>query len=287
MEQVIYGDILFVINFSMDFLSLYITALILHRRLRAVRLVAAASIGAFCAVASVFISFNRVYDGIIDIAFSLLICFTAFGRGKILRTGVTFASVTFMLGGCITALYNIVGTGGIFKLVGSDDDTVILSRETGVTSLMIFAAVAGAIAWISFRIISVRKSVKNIDVTVVYGDKSVTLRGLVDSGNLLSEPLGGSPVILTGYSDICGILPDNMKDVFEKAEFDTVKSLMCEDARRVRFIPSCSTGGEKLLIAFLPDSVRINNTDKRACVAVCGDKGHYGECDALVPSGLL
>lgn len=287
MEQVIYGDILFVINFSMDFLSLYFTALILHYRLRPFRLVAAATVGAIYAVASIFVSFGRLCDGVIGVGFSLLICFMAFGVGKILRHTVIFAAVSFMIGGCITALYNIIGTGGIFKLVGGDDETVILSRETGVTSFMIFTAVAGVIVWLSFRMLSVRRSVKNVDVTVVYDGKTVTLRGLVDSGNLLSDPLGGSPVILTGYNDICNILPDDMKTVFENSALDTVKGLMREDARRVRIIPSRSVGGEKLLLAFLPDVVRINEKDMRACIAVCGDRGCYGECNALVPSGLL
>ena len=46
MEQVVYGDVLFIINFSMDFLSLYVTAKFIHLRLRLVPAIAAAAIGA-------------------------------------------------------------------------------------------------------------------------------------------------------------------------------------------------------------------------------------------------
>ena len=61
MEQVVYGDVLFIINFSMDFLSLYVTAKFIHLRLRLVPAIAAAAIGAVYGVAACNFGRKRAY----------------------------------------------------------------------------------------------------------------------------------------------------------------------------------------------------------------------------------
>ena len=66
MKQTLYGDVLFLVNFSMDFLTLYITALILHRSVKKRRFVlyrfrgkAACSV---CAVLRHGVSARRGHD---------------------------------------------------------------------------------------------------------------------------------------------------------------------------------------------------------------------------------
>ena len=54
MKQTLYGDVLFLVNFSMDFLTLYITALILHRSVKKRRFVLSAAIGGVYGVAACF-----------------------------------------------------------------------------------------------------------------------------------------------------------------------------------------------------------------------------------------
>ena len=55
MEQVIYADVLFAVNFSMDFLSLYLTGKVFRARMRPVPLTLAAGIGALYGTASLFL----------------------------------------------------------------------------------------------------------------------------------------------------------------------------------------------------------------------------------------
>ena len=98
-------------------------------------------------------------------------------------------------------------------------------------------------------------------VTLTRGGKTVTLRLLHDSGNLLTDPLTGESVPVIGQSALRALLPE------------------CEEGY---ITLSCTTaGGSGTLRAFYCDSVRVNGRDLgRRLVAVSpdiyGDSGFQG-----------
>ena len=55
--EYIYGDVLFVINFCMDFLSLYISGKLMHMKMSRLRLIIAATAG------GIYISFGHRGEG--------------------------------------------------------------------------------------------------------------------------------------------------------------------------------------------------------------------------------
>ena len=110
-ERIIYGDVLLVINFSMDFLSLYITARIMHIKLNSFRITLSAVIGALYSLLIISISTKAIVSGVLSIAFSFLMCFIAYGKFKIARyikNTIVFYIVNFALGGGITAICNLL-----------------------------------------------------------------------------------------------------------------------------------------------------------------------------------
>ena len=56
MEQIIYADVLFIVNFSMDFLALYITSKILHHDCHFLPMTLSAGLGALYGVVSLIMS---------------------------------------------------------------------------------------------------------------------------------------------------------------------------------------------------------------------------------------
>lgn len=104
---------------------------------------------------------------------------------------------------------------------------------------------------------------------------------LVDSGNLLCEPLGGHPVLLAK--------PEALENLFgdKKIEFDAgnISALGTDLARRVRFVPAKGVGGEKLLVGFIPDRLTVDGIGRDGVVAA--EKNDYGGCDGIVPSVLV
>ena len=105
LTEEIYGDVLFIINFSMDFLSLYIAGRILHLRMKAWRVMAGASLGALYGVLELLIDTHPFLETMLTAGILLLMCLTAFGAG----TARTFFSSAALAGGAGTSR----GTGGM------------------------------------------------------------------------------------------------------------------------------------------------------------------------------
>ena len=78
--QTLYADILFLINFSMDFLTLYVTAAILRRKTSVARLSVASAIGGLYGVASVFMQGILILNIFINLAVSYLMCVIVFSK---------------------------------------------------------------------------------------------------------------------------------------------------------------------------------------------------------------
>ena len=68
MREEVYADLLFLINFSMDFLCLYFTARFLRRRMRLALITSAAIIGGIYSVASLFLPFAKLEILLCDVA---------------------------------------------------------------------------------------------------------------------------------------------------------------------------------------------------------------------------
>ena len=271
MEQVVYGDVLFIINFSMDFLSLYITAQFIHLRLRLVPAITAAAIGAAYGVAAVILDGNELISLLISVAVSILMCFIALGKPLLLRHTLIFYAVSLGLGGCMTALYSFAEKiSGKRIWNGTEALPEASSNMLPPTVTIPIAAVSVILSLIFNRITSKRKNTCENSVKLKLGDKDVILSVLADSGNLLTEPISGSPVILTEYNKISNLA-----------------SVPASYAVKVRMIPASGIGGDKMLLGFMPDEVIIGQIQKKACVAVLNDGRSFDSSDALVPAALL
>ena len=288
MEQVVYGDVLFIINFSMDFLSLYITAQFIHLRLRLVPAITAAAIGAAYGVAAVILDGNELISLLISVAVSILMCFIALGKPLLLRHTLIFYAVSLGLGGCMTALYSFAEkiTG---KRIWNGTEALpeASSNMLPPTVTIPIAAVSVILSLIFNRITSKRKNTCENSVKLKLGDKDVILSVLADSGNLLTEPISGSPVILTEYNKISSLLPQELAPFFEAGDISNLASVPASYAVKVRMIPASGIGGDKMLLGFMPDEVIIGQIQKKACVAVLNDGRSFDSSDALVPAALL
>ena len=82
MGEIVYVDLLFLINFSMDFLCFYITSRIMSTKLSSGRAVLASALGGIYSDIALFISVGTTLGVIIDLAVCALICAVAFYKRK-------------------------------------------------------------------------------------------------------------------------------------------------------------------------------------------------------------
>lgn len=283
MTETIYGDVLFIINFSMDFLSLYITGKIMKIKPRAWRMILSASVGGIYGVASLFFYMNGVFVMMLNIVCAILMCFIAFFKGKIaqvLLSGAVFYGVGMLLGGIMTLIYSKLGKYTGYISIGGSIATVF-----GEIPLWLFAVLACISAVITFflgRIFKSKQSVTSAEVMIRFGEKTAIIECLVDSGNLLCEPISGTPVIFISVN-AADIVPERLLCVMREggATFDI------DIMKKIRFVPTSSLGGEKMTVCAVPDSCTVKGEERRALIAVDYSNTNFGGYNGLVPGSLL
>ncbi len=290
MTQDVYVDLLFLINFSMDYLCLYICAKVLHRRLRLSKMLISSAIGGAYSVISVFLPFSAPVSLIFDAVFCVIICIIAFaekGRGfsSVLVYGFLFVGISMMTGGVMTAIFNFLNRLDL-PLDGIDGDGI---------STYLFAIVAAAAGIISLRsgeLISRRSSVRECKITLTVCGNTVTLPAMSDSGNLLKDPLSGKSVVLIDKNELSKLTDISVFEAFLRGEAPHPQNGL----KGLRIIPINTAAGRSALCAAIPDRLSVEITSKKKqtltldlnSLIAPSDIGQSAEgYRAIVPSEIL
>lgn len=286
MTTVIYADSLLAVNFSMDFLALYIAAKLLHITIRPARLAVGALIGAVFALASV-ISEPYMRGGawmIVMIAASVMCAFImtacALG-GRVISAALTYGAVNIGLGGVMTALYSFIGKAADAYGV----TPVSASPSTSPLLFAVISLISGAVSLLygKFRTRSVDR--RHVTATIeAFGSKFETTL-LCDSGNLLREPFGGKPVLILSAATLEGILPAELIETAKAPERMT--SLPEAIAKRIRLIPAGSVMGDGMLLGFIPERINIDGREIDAVAAIGTGTEDYDGSDGIIPQALI
>ncbi len=275
MEEVIYGDIYFIINFSMDFLVLYICGKIRRHKLKVIPLIFAASVGAIYALTALFTATGSIAEWLIMLCVAALMCYIAFNTPtlkSLLLTFIIYLSVNFLLSGGITALYRMLNNLQIGSSFYTEEGIGRISDQIPPIWLFLLALLSGAISLIWSHCMKKQSSVTEAAVHIEQNGNAVDYRGLCDSGNFLCEPISGRPVMILRHESFSAL----MSERFMKILTERTPELLSEEERRIiRFIPMQSVGGTGMLIGILPDRVTVNGEERDVCIA----PDQHGNCD--------
>ncbi len=295
MEVEVYADLLFLINAGMDWLCLSLTARLLHRRTPAYRLIFAAVSGGIYAVLALFLPVGRIGNFLLDGGVCLLMCAVAFFRRgeravrRWLSATLLYTLLSMVMGGIMTATFYLFNRLGLSALLPAGEEGI------GTWLFALTALVSGAVALWGGRLCRRSVSLQTCTVTVEIAGRCITLHGLVDTGNLLRDPLGGRPVICATSDALRPVLPPGVLDVVQAGDMDFSK-LPATDARRLRFIPAGTATGSSLLVGICPDTVIISNEDGQTSAAIAivaispspiSAPDEAGTVEALVPAELF
>lgn len=287
MEQTVYIDIFFLINFSMDVLCFFITSRLLSHRLSMIRGLIASAAGGIYACAALLVAADGVPAFLLDMAAGVLMSFIAVKKKgntrEVLGYSVVYIAVSALLGGVMTALFSFFNKLGLPELWGGESTSDGLS----VWLFALLAALSGALALFGGRIWKKRSVRQGGCVEIAYGGARIRLDALCDSGNLLTEPISSKPCIIAEKSELEKILPRGMRQMIDTGNGD---GLAARDAGRIRVIPTRTVNGSGMLYALRADEVRLN-MGKGWCtvdvyVALSEFRADAGGAKALVPSVL-
>lgn len=283
MEQIIYADVLFLIDVSMDFLALYITAFVLKLKFRTANCILAASLGAVFSVISVIL---RAESLIASIAVSIAMCFIAFLGNRLLKIAeaiLMFYGANMLLGGAMTAVFNLFN-----KLTDSDKDMLIYGEVNTVSSnmpvavfLVGFVLILVAVK-ILMRIFSKAPANVPFEIYVQMDVKADIITVIEDSGNLLTEPISGEPVIFLKESTVRRLSGD-----------ETVSALKMQcglythkNRGKIRVVVFKTVSGSDMCACIKPRKITVNGKDCPAWIAI-GKSISRGDIDGIVPSSLV
>lgn len=290
MGQTVYADVLFLINFSMDFLVFYICSRLAGRRLYPLRSAVASALGGAYGVASLFISAEGFVTSLCDIASLLVICAVAFASKNMrfrdfLGRCILFALISAILGGIMTALSSMLERSGFASLEYESGDDI------SVWLFALIAAAGGAAAFVGGKRMKRIAAAKSADVEIKVNGKSVIIRAMTDTGNMLTDPLSGRAVALCELEAIAELFSSDMTEYWKKGGLSG--DLNSEYASRIRFIPARGAlcGKTSLLAAVEPDAVTVisDNGKKEADILIAPVPYNLsaGESRVLLPPGLV
>ena len=272
---VVYADLLFLIDFSMDLLTLYIVSKVLRRRISLLRMVSAAAMGGVYSVATLSLP-----KGVFSVLFGLFVCFVMCMTALLSKRWENFAKmplytclffvVSSLLGGMMTAFYSLLNRNPLTPQASKND-----------LSLWVFAIGAlasGAATLMGSNLLSRTSKSRHGELKITIGQRHGCFSGLSDSGNLLRDPIGGKAVIVLDR--------DKAEHTFPLL-FRREGTLSPELAVRVRMIPIKTASGSGLLTAVRPDKITLTcDGEEReidALIASSKEKISDGGADAVIP----
>lgn len=121
-----------------------------------------------------------------------------------------------------------------------------------------------------FIIIISFKSIKNkiakrdmtCNITIIFQEKAVSLKAIIDTGNFLKEPITKKPVVIVEKYALKELIPvdilENMQDIIN-GKID----IQGEYMHKIRLIPFTALGTENgLLLGIKPDNFILNYQEK-------------------------
>lgn len=264
----IYLDIIFVENILMNYIILFATLVILKvkNKWQQIRLLVSGVIGSAYAII-VYLDILPIYSGITAKAIlSIVMVYVAFKPQNIkqlFKQLLIFYLISFIFGGCTFALIYFIKPENVQMRNG------VFVGMYPIKVAIIGGVIGFIITQIAFKINKNKLNTKNtiFDIQIYYEDKTINIKALLDSGNMLKDPVSEIPVIIIEREIMYKIIPKNILDYIEKImkgdENETEEKYDAQNyISKIRMVPFMSIGKENgMLVGIRLDKIKIQTED--------------------------
>jgi len=252
----VYLDILFFLNFIIHYLLLLTAAKVVGEPVRRVRLALGGGLGAFFSAVVFLPGWEWLLHPLCKIGSVVLMILIAYGNSRrFWRLGLIFAAVSCAFGGSVVLIGLLSGRGvqirqGVVS-TGMDMKTVLLS-----------AAVCYAVLSVLFRRAGRHVGRELVSAVVSIGGESVLLTALMDTGNTLTDPATGRPVLVAEGESLRPLLPEKLLGGLEEPARTMERFSGGAFSRRLRLLPYRAVGVERgFLLAVRCDRVTVGKEE--------------------------
>lgn len=289
----IYLDLVFIENVCMNSIILFTTGLVTKTRTKFLRILISSTIGAFYVVGK-YLANSEIYSNIfiqLGLAFAMVyIAFSPKNMKWLFKYVIIFYLTSFVFGGCAFALLYYVKPQEILYNNG------ILTGTYPIKIAFLGAMVGLIFLNIAFKLIKNRLNKNDMfcNVIIGYKDKEFKIRAIIDSGNLLKEPITGASVVVVEKQKLEEIIESEILENLENIISGQYEILNDDYISRFRLIPFSSLGKQNgMFLGFKPDFFEIEfdgiTTRKEKIVIGIYEKeiSKYKEYNAIVGLDVL
>lgn len=257
----IYVDVVLIENLIMNYIILFATGLILKVKIKHVRLILSSLLGAIYSIVA-YTGVLKIYSSfILKIILSIIIVYVAYNPQsvkKMCKELLFFYLTSFVFGGAAFALIYIVKPQDILMKNGLFLGTYPLK------TVILAAIVAFVVIITAFTIIKSKFTKKDMicKIEVKLNNKIIKTEALIDTGNMLKEPITNTPVVVMEHTllydcmpkEILNHLEEIMGGDFEKIP-EKIKNIYIS---KLKLIPFSSLGKQNgMLIGIKPEYLKI------------------------------
>lgn len=264
----VYLDVVLMENLCMNYIILFATGYIMKIKMNQLRLVASSLLGGIYAVVA-YLEILPIYSSFgMKIILSILMVYIAFHSKSIknlCKQLVIFYLTSFAFGGCAFALLYFIKPQNILMRNG------VYVGTYPIKIALLGGIVGFIITHIAFKIVKTKLRKKDMiyEIEIKIGEKKLDVKAMLDTGNLLKDPISGMPVVVVEKKQLYSLLPTKLLDNIDKLIGGEGESLLDqieekEVLTRFRMIPFSSVGKQNgLMLGFKADQVIIEKEEGR------------------------
>lgn len=293
----IYIDVVLLENLIMNYIILFTTGLVIKIKTKHIRLILASLLGAIYSVVA-YAGILKAYSSmILKFILSIIIVFIAYNPQSVkqlCKTLLLFYLTSFVFGGAAFALIYIIKPQDIIMKNGLFLGTYPLK------TVMLGAIIAFCVIITAFSIVKSKISKKTLfcEIEIKINEKLVKTKAMIDTGNMLKEPITNTPVVVVESTLLYECIPKeilyNLENIIG-GDFEKVPNNIKEQyISRLKLIPFSSLGKQNgMLLGIKAEYIKIKTeeqeTKKTNVIIGIYDKSltKRGEYQALIGIELI
>jgi len=249
----IYLDVILFENICMNYIILFATGLICKARISQIRIISSSLLGGVYAILT-FVPIIEIYTNFIfKIIVSIIMTYIAFNPKNaktLFKQVILFYMISFAFGGCAFCLLYFVKPQEILMRNG------FLTGTYPIKIALLGGFVGFIIVNIAFKLVKNKISKKDMfcQIEIFFKGKSVKVKTMIDTGNLLKDPISRMPVAVVEKSIVEQIIPRGIIDNFNKILGGGKEIILKEEEQeylsKFRLIPFSSLGKQNRIITW-------------------------------------
>lgn len=222
------------------------------------------------------------------------VAFTSTSLKNMLKALLIFYMTSFVFGGAALSLIYFIKPEQAITQNG------LFLGEYPLKVVFLGGIVGFVMITVAFKAVKTKISPKDmfLEIELFFGEKNIKTKAMIDTGNMLKEPITNIPVVIVEHSLLYGIIPNQILNNIDEiliGNFENVpETIKNEYMAKLKFIPFSSIGKVNgMLLGIKADKLNVKteesfNTIDKIIVAIYNKSlTKRGEYRALLGIGMI